>query len=88
MRRVHLLGRAEILRLETHGVSVLLGSAWPNEIVEKAQFGSLRDLGLRASLESSPLMRCVYDLCASNLLCHTRSRRGCAPAFVLLQHSG
>ena len=27
--------------------------------------GSLRDPGLRASLEGSPLMRHVYDLCAS-----------------------
>jgi tetratricopeptide (TPR) repeat protein len=34
------------------------------EVIERVK-GSLRDPGLRASLESSPLMRRVYDLCAS-----------------------
>ena len=34
------------------------------DIIERVK-GSLRDPGLRASLESSPLMRRVYDLCAS-----------------------
>ena len=33
------------------------------DVVERVK-GSLRDPGLRASLESSPLMRRVYDLCA------------------------
>ena len=34
------------------------------EVIECVK-GSLRDPGLRASLEGSPLMRRVYDLCAS-----------------------
>ena len=34
------------------------------DVIERVK-GSLRDPGLRASLESSPLMRRVYDLCAS-----------------------
>jgi class 3 adenylate cyclase/tetratricopeptide (TPR) repeat protein len=33
-------------------------------VIERVK-GNLRDPGLRASLESSPLMRCIYDLCAS-----------------------
>jgi hypothetical protein len=34
------------------------------DVIERVK-GSLRDPGLRASLEDSPLMRRVYDLCAS-----------------------
>jgi hypothetical protein len=34
------------------------------DVIERVK-GSLRDPGLRASLEGSPLMRRVYDLCAS-----------------------
>jgi hypothetical protein len=34
------------------------------DVIERVK-GSLRDPGLRASLESSPLLRRVYDLCAS-----------------------
>ena len=34
------------------------------DVIERVK-GSLRNPGLRASLEGSPLMRRIYDLCAS-----------------------
>ena len=34
------------------------------DVIERVK-GSLRNPGLRASLEGSPLLRRIYDLCAS-----------------------
>jgi tetratricopeptide (TPR) repeat protein len=54
--RLHAATRKPEMAQQAYGVA--------REVIERVK-GNLRDPGLRASLESAPLMRRIYDLCAS-----------------------